>query len=84
VILHTIQYIQGGTRTTLPSSVHAQARVMIYGHSAGAGSMAFHLASPRSRGLFSRVGIHSGPVAPSHGPLQSYSRGPALVFSRDQ
>ena len=36
------------------------ARVTIFGHSAGAGSVSVHLVTPRSRGLFARAGIMSG------------------------
>ena len=38
-------------------------RVMIFGESAGAGSVANHLVHPRSWGLFSRAGMESGPWA---------------------
>ena len=36
------------------------ANVMIFGHSAGAGSVTVHLVAPLSRGLFQRAGILSG------------------------
>ena len=38
-------------------------RLMIFGESAGAGSVSDHLVSHRSRGLFSRAGMESGPLA---------------------
>jgi carboxylesterase type B len=39
------------------------ARVMIFGESAGAGSVSSHLVSHRSRGLFTRAAMESGPFA---------------------
>ena len=38
-------------------------RVMIFGESAGAGSVSDHLVNLRSRGLFSRAAMESGPLA---------------------
>lgn len=38
-------------------------KLMIFGESAGAGSVANHLVRPRSWGLFTRAGMESGPVA---------------------
>ena len=38
-------------------------RVLIFGESAGAGSVANHLVRPRSWGLFSRAAMESGPIA---------------------
>ncbi len=39
-------------------------RVMVFGESAGAGSVATHLVTPRSKGLFSAAAMESGPIAP--------------------
>ena len=38
-------------------------RLMIFGESAGAGSVANHMVRPRSWGLFTRAGMESGPMA---------------------
>eukprot|EP00756_Hemistasia_phaeocysticola_P005774 Hpha_TRINITY_DN13493_c0_g1::TRINITY_DN13493_c0_g1_i1::g.131171::m.131171/K01049/ACHE; acetylcholinesterase len=38
-------------------------RIMIFGESAGAGSVSSHLVSHRSRGLFTRAAMESGPFA---------------------
>eukprot|EP01065_Artemidia_motanka_P045910 TRINITY_DN6841_c0_g1_i1.p1 TRINITY_DN6841_c0_g1~~TRINITY_DN6841_c0_g1_i1.p1 ORF type:complete len:525 (+),score=163.48 TRINITY_DN6841_c0_g1_i1:103-1677(+) len=38
-------------------------RIMIFGESAGAGSVSAHLVAPRSRGLFTRAAMESGPFA---------------------
>ena len=38
-------------------------RVMVFGESAGSGSVANHLVAERSWGLFSRAGMESGPIA---------------------
>eukprot|EP00756_Hemistasia_phaeocysticola_P005775 Hpha_TRINITY_DN13493_c0_g2::TRINITY_DN13493_c0_g2_i1::g.131173::m.131173 len=38
-------------------------KVMIFGESAGSGSVSSHLVSHRSRGLFTRAGMESGPFA---------------------
>lgn len=40
-----------------------RSRVMLFGESAGAGSVSNHLVHPRSWGLFSRAGMESGPFA---------------------
>jgi carboxylesterase type B len=38
-------------------------RLMIFGESAGGGSVANHLVRPRSWGMFTRAGMESGPIA---------------------
>ena len=58
----------------------AQSRLLIFGESAGAGSVAAHLVAPRSRGLFTRAAMESG--APKLPRARFFPSFPVLARAR--